>query len=185
MKLKKKILILNLFLIICLSLSLLICSPLTSWGESYPIINAYFVGIDQDKVGSGFQPTANGDPDGHFILDIDTGGEIMEVVGIWIYTSDYRGKQVFATQGGQHWSTTGEGWILGVERDGRRLNPSSRNIEDTISGKVQYDLYADGQRWFKKPGQHFTLGVRFSDGTCFTQVLRIGIEGPPLRKEVR
>lgn len=147
---------------------------------AYPEVSGYFIGLGEDKVGSGFQSTPNGEPDGHFVLEVNTGGEFMEVVGIWMYTSDHRGNPIFTTQAGQKWSTTGEGWIIGVERNGQRLNPSRRNIEDTISGKVRYDLYADGARWFRKPGQHFTIGIMFSDGTTISLILRIGIQGPPL-----
>jgi len=127
----------------------------------------YFRGVGADKVGSGFQPTPNGEPDGHFTVEIDTGGEEAEIVGMRLYTSDRRGSPVFSTQAGQTWSTTGQGWILGVERDGRRLNPSDRRIEDRVKGQARYEIYANGPRWFK-PGQYFTLVVHFSDGTVKT-----------------
>lgn len=123
-----------------------------------------FRGVGADKVGSGFQPTPNGEPDGHFTVEVDTGGEEAEIVGMRLYTSDRRGSPVFSTQAGQTWSTTGQGWILGVERDGRRLNPSDRRLEDRVKDQARYEIYANGPRWFKA-GQHFTLLVHFSDGT--------------------
>jgi hypothetical protein len=132
----------------------------------------YFIGVDADKVGTGFQPTPNGDPDGHFALEIETGGTTIQVVGLVVYLSDYRGNAVFSTQGGQTWSTTGPGWILGVERDGRRVNPSDRALRDVVRGQARYDLYADGGRWFGA-GQYVTILVRFSDGRTLSKSIRI------------
>jgi len=139
---------------------------------SYPTVTLYFMGVDADKVGTGFQPTPNGDPDGHFALEIDTGGTTVQVVGLLLYTSDYKGNAVFSTQGGQSWTTTGPGWILGVERDGRRLNPSDRAVRDVVRGMARYDLYADGGKWFGA-GQYFTILVRLSDGRTARKIIRI------------
>ena len=138
----------------------------------YPRVFVEFVGVDADKVGSGFQPTPNGEPDGHFKVEVDTGGETTQVTGFILYTSDARGNPVFSTQGGQTWSTTGPGWILGVERDGRRVNHTDRSARDAVRGVAQYDLYANGPRWFGA-GQYFTLVIRFSDGTNLQKTLRI------------
>ena len=142
-------------------------APASPKPSIFPIAVLYFRGVGADKVGSGFQPSPNGEPDGHFTVEIDTGGEEAEIVGMRLYTSDRRGSPVFSTQAGQTWSTTGQGWILGVERDGRRLNPSDRRIEDRVKGQARYEIYANGPRWFK-PGQYFTLVVHFSDGTVKT-----------------
>jgi len=139
---------------------------------SYPRASIRFVGVDADKVGTGFQPTPNGEPDGHFQVEVDTGREMMQVTGFVLYTSDARGNPVFSTQGWQTWSTTGPGWILGVERDGRRVNHTDRSVHDSVRGVAHYDLFANGPRWFGA-GHYFTLVVRFGDGTNLQKTLRI------------
>jgi len=139
---------------------------------SYPLISLEFVGLDADKVGSGFMATPNGEPDGHFRLLVDTGPEEFRVAGIELYTSDERGRPIFATHPGQTWSTTGSGWFLGVEREGQRLNPSDRSVRDTVRGQVIYDLFADGKTWFIS-NQYFTGVVKFTDGTRRSLVVRV------------
>lgn len=146
----------------------------------YPRIDVSFLGIGEDKVGTGFQTHPNGDPDGHFRITLRTGGAAVQVTGIWIHTSDERGRVVSSTGPAQWWSTTGRGWILGVERNGKRLNQWDRKIDDVVSGDVEYDVFADGSAWFKRPGQHFTIGVELGNGSVLRSTIRV--EGAsPLR----
>jgi len=132
-------------------------APLPKPEAGYPAIALVFSGLDTDKVGSGFQPTPNGEPDGHFVLDLDTGGKPMLVTGISLGVPDRLGRT------GKAWSTTGDGWILGVERDGKRLNPSDRTVRDGIKGRLRYELFANGPTWFVG-GQSVTVEVWFGDG---------------------
>jgi hypothetical protein len=141
-------------------------------GGEFPRIWLEFLGFDADKVGSGYMAAPNGEPDGHFLLVVDTGPDEMRVADLELYTSDHRGNPAFATYPSQRWSTTGAGWFLGVERDGKRLNPSDRTVRDVVRGRAIYDLFADGKTWFA-PNQYVTVVVKFADGTTRKRVLHI------------
>src|SRR2546425_307969 len=145
--------------------------------DQYPRIEVSFLGIGDDKVGTGFQTHPNGDPDGHFRIVLRTGGAVKQVTGIWVHTSDERGRPVSSTRPAQWWSTTGKGWTLGVERDGKRLNQWDRRIADVASGDIAYDAFADGSAWFKIPGQYFTVGVELADGSVLRSTIRNGSAG--------
>jgi len=145
--------------------------------DEYPTIDVSFLGIGKDKVGSGFQTHPNGESDGCFRITIKTGGEILQVTGIWLYTSDARGNPVSSNRPAQWWSTIGKGWILGVERDGKRINQWERKVDDVISGDIEYHIFADGANWFKRPGQYFTIGAEFASGSILNSVIRTGVAG--------
>ena len=155
------------------------CLPATVLSaEEFPQLQVVFLGTDQDKVGTGYQTHPNGDPDGHFRLTVKTGGAIVQLTGMWIYTSDERGRPVSSTRPAQWWTTTGRGWILGVERDGKRLNQWDRKIDEVVSGTVEYHIFADGSAWFKRPGQYFTVGIDLADGRTLHSIIRVGVAGP-------
>jgi hypothetical protein len=157
---------------------LTLANPLFLAAADHPSIEVAFIGVDQDKVGTGYQTHPNGDPDGHFRITLQTGGTLVQVTGIWLYTSDERGRPVSSTRPAQAWSTTGRGWILGVERDGKRLNQWDRKIDDSVSGTAEYHVFADGSSWFKRPGQYFTVGLDLSDGRSIHSIIRVGVAGP-------
>ncbi|MBT6048317.1 MAG: hypothetical protein HOI47_06770 [Candidatus Scalindua sp.] len=164
------------FLIVVSLLFFVFANPTFS-EEQYPTIKVSFLGTSEDKVGSGFQTHPNGESDGCFRITIKTGGEILQVTGIWIYTSDARGNQVSSNRRAQWWSTTGKGWILGVERDNERINQWERKVDDVISGDIEYHVFADGAKWFKRPGQYFTIGVEFANGSVLSYIIRTGVAG--------
>lgn len=163
--------------LIVVSLLLFVFVNPTFSEDQYPTIEVFFLGIGEDKVGSGFQTHPNGEPDGCFRITIKTGGEILQVTGIWLYTSDARGNPVYSNRRAQWWSTTGKGWILGVERDDKRINQWERKVDDVISGDIEYHVFADGDKWFKRPGQYFTIGVEFANGSILSSVIRTGVAG--------
>jgi hypothetical protein len=146
--------------------------------ERYPFIEVSFLGIGEDKVGTGFQTHPNGDPDGHFRVILRNGSAVQQVTGIWLHTSDERGRPVSSTRPAQWWSTTGRGWILGVERNGKRLNQWDRKVDDVVSGDVEYDVFVDGSAWFKRPGQYFTVGVELANGSVLSSTIRIRADVP-------
>jgi len=139
-----------------------------------PTISVFrFIGRSQDKVGRGFQATPNGEPDGQFRVQIDPRGLQRRLTGFLLYTSDARGNRVYSTQAAQSWSTVGEGWFLGVETGGKRLNPSADSaVSHLIEGTTEFDLFADGASAFVR-GEYATVVVRFSDGSRIAAVTRI------------
>ena len=117
-------------------------------------------GIDRDVVGQSNSPAPDGEKDGHFTLELDTRGAARVVQSIAI-------RSVYPTgdpDGGPVWDTKpGAKRILGVLREGRRLNPAAERIKDPIQGKVRYEMYAGDAGRFR-PGQFFKVSVSFQGG---------------------
>ena len=129
-------------------------------------------GIDRDVVGQSNSPAPDGEKDGHFTLALDTRGAAEVVQSIAI-------RSVYPTgdpDGGPVWDTApGAKRILGVLREGRRLNPAAEGISDPIQGKARYELYA-GDAGRIRPGQLFKVSVSFQGGG--TSSAFASVEGP-------
>ena len=124
------------------------------------LLTARYTGIDRDVVGRGGQATPNGEVDGQFSLRLDTRGFRRVVNFIMLQSANAQGQPT----GGQVWDTTpNQYWILGVYRNGRRLNPRDQNISDVVQGIANYQIYGNDSGWFR-PGQNFRITVRFADG---------------------
>ncbi len=122
-------------------------------------LSARYAGMLEDRVGQGNHAGANGIQDARFSLSLDTRGARWVVKGIVLRSSDARGNAM----GGQLWDTNpGGGWILGVYRNGERLNPSDHEITHVVDGRADYELYANPGTF--KPGTYFRVGVRFAEG---------------------
>jgi hypothetical protein len=115
-------------------------------------------GLDADNVGTVYNAKPDGQNDGHFTLALDTGGLAKTVTLI----------ELNSTTGGV-WDTVPQGsWaVLGVLRNGKRLNPADENLKDAISGKVTYELYAGDYGYFAA-AHTFVAKIGFSDGTSIT-----------------
>ena len=124
------------------------------------LLTACYTGINRDVVGRGGQATPNGEKDGQFNLRLDTRGFRRVVNFIMLQSASAQGQPT----GGQAWDTTpNQYWILGIYRNGRRLNPRDQNISDVVQGIVNYQIYGNDSDSFR-PGQDFRITVRFADG---------------------
>ena len=129
-----------------------------------------FVDMNNDLVGTGGEASPNGQNDGRFRVVLDVGDATRTVNYMVLMSADAAGKPA----GGQVWDTTPNGyWPLGIEREGRRLNPRDHDIADQVWRKVSYDVYANDSGWFKD-GNHFLVLVRFTDGGEVSGLTRIG-----------
>lgn len=119
-----------------------------------------WIDFGKDRVSSGNNPNPDGQGDGHFSVTLDLSSpKTVEV--ITLYTTDDQGNPAF----GQVWNTAPDGfWILGVYRDGTRLNPQDTLLRDEARGEVAYDVYGNDSGYFDE-GQRFGVTVGFSDGT--------------------
>src|SRR4051794_8267687 len=123
-----------------------------------------FVDLTSDKVGQGARATPDGQPDGHFRLQVTGTGTIT---GLAVRTTDASGKPCC----GQTWNTIPNDpfWILGVFRDGRQLNPADRDVSILVSGSVTLDLYATNTGYFKL-GQRFLADATLAGGGTASSV---------------
>jgi hypothetical protein len=150
------------FLILGLFLSLALAAGPGAGGKT--TLSATFVDMDNDKVGPKRQATPNGESDAHFRIVLDTGGATRVVDDIYISPSDAQGEP----RAMEMWCSTPvfdftPFAVVGVERNGVRLNPDDVRITHQVRGAVTYDLYANANEWMK-PGQHFAITVKFDDG---------------------
>lgn len=128
-------------------------------------------GFTADRVGRGARGGADGQRDAQFVLSVDTGGRTLEVTKLELSVSDARGRTWRKT-----WDTQpGGAWILGVERAGRRLNPTDRPVRDRIRGRVAYTLWVANDFWRDAAGRPHSYFVR---GGYFTA--RIYAKGHPV-----
>jgi hypothetical protein len=141
--------------------------PATAAG-SQPLTAAW-IGLERDVVGAGSDAAPDGQPDGHFRLQLDGGNAVRTVDYIALYSADAAGTP----SGNQVWDTRpNEFWILGVERANYRLNPRDGDIADQIWGKATYNVFAADSGWFN-PGQSFLFMVHFKDGAKVTALATI------------
>lgn len=113
-------------------------------------------GFTADRVGRGGRGGADGQRDAQFTLTVDTGGRTLEVSKLELSVTDARGRTWKKT-----WDTQpGGAWILGVERAGRRLNPTDRSLRDRIHGRVTYTLWAANDFWRDGAGRPHSYFVR-------------------------
>jgi len=123
-------------------------------------LDAVYRGLDADRVGSMNRASPDGRMDGHFTLTLDTGGEEKEVNIIMVQSARDDGQPSHL-----RWDTMPGGhWILGVYRDGRRLNPTDTFLKDKVRGLASYEVYgnAEDAQWFRG-GSNFRVTVRFKD----------------------
>ena len=125
--------------------------------------NLVLVNLGPDQVGKSGNPHPNGEPDGHFRLTVSVQGQ-RTVIGMIMTSSDPQGK-VRRTWDTIH-KTTGH-WPIGVFRNDKRLNPNDENLYDSVDGIVQYDLYADGVKYFSL-GYKVLVVVNFAEGGEYT-----------------
>jgi hypothetical protein len=143
--------------------------PAAALAQATATLEASFVGTNADQVGRGNDGKANGEKDGQFRVVLDVGNDTRTVRYVVMHAADANGQPT----GEQVWDTAPNGyWILGVERDGRRLNPRDADIADQVWGKVTYNVYANGSGLFT-PDRHFLLLVRFQDGTEVSAQARV------------
>lgn len=128
----------------------------------------------QDRVGAGGNPNPADGGDGHFRVSL-TGAEGKTVSVITLYSSDAAGNPAF----GQVWNTAPDGaWILGVYRDGTRLNPQDTVLSDRVTGPVAYEVFGNDSGYFKS-GQYFGVTVRFTDNTEVKATTSVGAVAAP------
>jgi hypothetical protein len=125
-------------------------------GQKSATVQLAYVDKASDKVGSGSVAKPDGSPDGHFRLTVTANATITAIT---LRTADASGTPCC----GQTWNTVpNDGlWILGVFRNGRRLNPVDEAISDRVAGTVTYDIYGSDSGFFQ-PSQHFVVSVKFA-----------------------
>jgi hypothetical protein len=127
-------------------------------GQRGATVQLAYVDKTSDKVGSGSDAKPDGSPDGHFRLTVTANATITAIT---LRTADASGAPCC----GQTWNTVpNDGlWILGVFRNGKRLNPVDEAISDPVAGTVTYDIYGSDSGFFQ-PSQHFVASVTFGSG---------------------
>jgi hypothetical protein len=137
-------------------------------GPTQSSLSAVWRGMTADVVGTWGSGRPNGQPDGHFTVTLNTGGARRVVRFIMLQLANAQGRPV----GNEVWDTRPGGyWILGVYRNGRRLNPTDVDITDTVVGFARYELYGNAGSF--RPGQYFRITVGFADGGEVVAVTRI------------
>ena len=129
--------------------------------------NLVLVNFGTDQVGRGTDGNPNGEPDAHFKLTVPGQGQ-HTVNSIRMTTSDAQGN----VEG--IWDTISRSapWTIGVFRNGKRLNPNDIDLLDSITGTVQYDLYVNGD-WYFKSGRTVVVVVNYAEGGEFKASLVI------------
>ncbi len=136
-----------------------------------------FIDRRHDKVGAGGNGSPDGGPDAWFRLAMDFRA-MVEVKGIMLRSADASGQPT-----GHHWSSRdGGSWILGVERDGTRLNQGYAPTLGRFANRVEFDLFAQDNGAFAE-GLFVLAEVSLGAGPPLTRLLQIGPESgrPSLR----
>ncbi|HET6638716.1 MAG TPA: LCCL domain-containing protein, partial [Gemmatimonadota bacterium] len=137
--------------------------------DAHVSYGAEWIGMDADFVGVGGSGSPDGAADGHFTFTVDSDIGPYEIRSIAVVSSDAAGN----ASGGQVWhSANSSYWLLGVSRQGVRLNDGPVPSLGTHQGFSSFDLYAADSGWFQ-PGQHFVVEVDMGGGTPIRQVVRI------------
>jgi hypothetical protein len=137
--------------------------------DAHVSYDAGWVGVDADYVSQSAAAIADGAADGHFTFTYETDIGPYEIRSITVESSDAEGNPA----GGQVWTTASSRyWVLGVVRQGVRLNDGHVPSLGTHQGFRSFDLYAADSGWFQ-PGQHFIVEVDMGGGTPLRQVVRI------------
>jgi hypothetical protein len=137
-------------------------------------IDLAYNGFAGDQVGMVARGGPDGQRDAKFTMSLDSGGRDLTVKAIELSVSDDKGntwKKTWDTRPGGH-------WILGVERDGKRLNPTDVPIKQTVSGRAQFALWAANDFW-RDPGTGAPRSF-FTSGGYFT--VRVFVTGHPMIK---
>jgi len=128
-------------------------------------------GMEEDRVGQFDQAEAKGQEDARFSVYLDTGGIPPTVKELALQSSDAQGRPSAWLQ---RWDTRpGNYWLLGVYREGKRLNPVDRDIAHPLHGTARYDLYANRPGGFRQ-GAHYRVAMRFAEGDEADLIVRIG-----------
>lgn len=119
-----------------------------------------WLGWDEDRVGE-HTNEPDGKVDHHFRLTLTLDpSPPQEIVFIALYDADDQGKP----RNTSHWdSKEREFSILGVETNGRQLNPSYVSSLGRFSGTVVFDLFAADYGWWKK-GSFVLVEVGLANG---------------------
>jgi len=134
-------------------------------GSHKPSARLTYQGITADRVGTQSKASPDGKKDGSFVLELDSGGKTLRVDKMELSVSDAKGKTWRKT-----WDTVAGGhWILGVEKDGKRLNASDVPVQFTLMGKTSLNLWvaADTYTHQSKTFSYFTKGGYFTARVFF------------------
>ncbi len=105
-----------------------------------------------DVVGLGARTGPDGKMDGHITLRVDTLGVRRVIRSIRLESADRDGV----------WESSGSARVLGVFREGRRLNAQGKALYDSVKGKVRYEMYAAAADAFA-PSREFRVTVLFNN----------------------
>lgn len=131
-------------------------------------VRLVWLGWDADRVGHGPQGEPDGKFDHHFRLTLVL-GSAREVRSIALFKADDRGRVVEQ----HHWaSAEADSEILGVEHDGRRLNPRHVPSLGRFRGTVVFDLFAGDLGGFDV-GDHGLVEVAMDDGRALRQTVAL------------
>jgi hypothetical protein len=121
-----------------------------------------------DQVGQGKTATPDGVRDGSFTLTVDAPGETVTAMRLNLLRPNL-------PIGPHEWNTIplDRRWILGVFRNGTRLNATDDNISDPIGTSSRYDLYAQDDGSIVQ-GKVFRILVRFASGAEATATATVG-----------
>lgn len=128
-----------------------------------------WLGWDADRVGD-HSNEPDGKVDHHFRLTLTLApSPPQEIVFIALYDTDDQGKPKNAS----HWDSKEQEFsILGVETDGRRLNPSYVSSLGRFAGTVVFDLFAADHGWWKK-GSFVLVEVGLANGQRLRHFTRL------------
>jgi hypothetical protein len=128
-----------------------------------------WLGWDADRVGDHVNEP-DGKVDHHFRLTLTLDpSPPQELVFIALYDADDQGKP----RNTSHWDSKEQEFsILGVETDGRRLNPSYVSSLGRFSGTVVFDLFAADYGWWKK-GSSVLVEVGLANGQKLQQLIQL------------
>lgn len=138
-----------------------------------------YQGFAGDQVGTGARGGPDGQKDARLALSLDTSGRELTVTAVELSVSDDKGntwRKTWDTRPGGH-------WILGVEREGKRLNPTDVPVQMVVTGKTEFTLWAANDAWkdpvtgvprsFFSSGGFLTARVFLSSHPMVRQTIRL------------
>ncbi len=134
-----------------------------------PVLREFrYVDNSQDKVGAWGQGTPNGARDGWFRIALSLPAPVK------IRSVAVRGVDAADRPTSVHWNSREPAlYLLGVERDGRRLNASHAPELGEFRGEVMLDLFADDIGEFVNE-KRMMVEVVFDDGARLSRIVTIG-----------
>lgn len=133
-----------------------------------------WVGTDRDRVGRGAKAGPDGVPDGHFVLKLNTGTRRVKLTSVRLQALDTAGRPKL----GQQWDTVKNRiWVLGVERNGRRVNRGDRMTRDDVVRSAEYHLYAARRGPFRD-GARYRVVARFDGAGPAVATVTVKTQAP-------